>query len=103
MSSFKKKFLDNVFLYDYEYSSLLNDYGEEKTKKCIEELSLYKKSKGVDYENDYAAIKRWVILRLQELELKNDKNIKYLNSKNNNCEQRHYSKEFFKSLYKNIP
>lgn len=33
MSSFKKKFLENVFLYDYEYSSLLNDYGEEKTKK----------------------------------------------------------------------
>ena len=33
MSSFKKKFLENVFLYDYEYSSLLNDYGEKKKKK----------------------------------------------------------------------
>lgn len=76
---------------------------KKKQKKCIEELSLYKKSKGVDYENDYAAIKRWVISRLQELELKNDKNIKYLNSKKSNCEQRHYSKDFFKSLYKNIP
>ena len=33
---------------------LINIYGENKTHKCIEELSLYKKSKGVEYKSDFA-------------------------------------------------
>lgn len=53
----KEKFNENVLLYDYEYKQLVEEYGENKTKKCIEELSLYKKSKGVEYESDYATIK----------------------------------------------
>ena len=61
----KEKFNENVFLYDYEYKKLLEEYGENKTKKCIEELSLYKKSKGVEYESDYATIKRFCKLSIK--------------------------------------
>ena len=31
-------------------------------------LSLYKKSKGIEYKSDFATIKRWVILRVEEIE-----------------------------------
>ena len=96
----KEKFNENVFLYDYEYKKLLEEYGENKTKKCIEELSLYKKSKGVEYESDYATIKRWVIIRVEELEARKDKKITKKKSFNN-YEQREYPKEFLDSLYEN--
>ena len=96
----KEKFNENVFLYDYEYKKLLEEYGENKTKKCIEELSLYKKSKGVEYESDYATIKRWVFIRVEELEARKDK--KDTKKKSfNNYEQREYPKEFLDSLYEN--
>lgn len=79
---------------------LLEEYGENKTKKCIEELSLYKKSKGVEYESDYATIKRWVFIRVEELEARKDK--KDTKKKSfNNYEQREYPKEFLDSLYEN--
>lgn len=58
----KEKYNENVFLYEYEYKKLIQEYGDGKAGKCIEELSLYKKSKGIEYENDYASIKRWVII-----------------------------------------
>ena len=96
----KEKFNENVFLYDYEYKKLLEEYGENKTKKCIEELSLYKKSKGVEYESDYATIKRWVIIRVEELEARKDKKATKKKSFNN-YEQREYPKEFLDSLYEN--
>ena len=35
----KKKYSENVYLYDFEYKELINIYGENKTYKCIEELS----------------------------------------------------------------
>ena len=98
----KEKFLENVYLYDYEYKELVSEYGEKKANKCIEELSLYKKSKGIEYKSDYATIKRWVIIRVEELEQRLQKqNIK---SKKTRCnfEQREYPKEFFDSLYENL-
>ena len=99
----KEKFLDNVYLYDYEYKELVNSYGEIKANKCIEELSLYKKSKGVEYKSDFATIKRWVILRVDEIEQRQEKQ---QSSKKQNkkfsFEQREYPKEFFDSLYENL-
>lgn len=96
----KEKFNENVFLYDYEYKKLIEEYGENKANKCIEELSLYKKSKGVEYESDYATIKRWVIIRVEEVESrKNSSNKK--TKKFNNFNQREYPEEFFESLYEN--
>ena len=99
----KEKFLDNVFLYDYEYKELINVYGETKANKCIEELSLYKKSKGIEYKSDFATIKRWVILRVEEIEQRQTKQKNNTKNINTNFEQRQYPKEFFDSLYENIP
>jgi hypothetical protein len=96
----KEKFLDNVYLYNYEYTELVNEYGENKTNKCIEELSLYKKSKGVEYKSDFATIKRWVILRVDELESRKDKKTTK-NKSFTNYNQREYPKEFLESLYEN--
>ena len=98
----KKLFLKNVYLYEYEYNSLIQEYGIDKTKKCIEELSLYKNSKGVQYISDYDAIKRWVILRVNELENKKNQNeIKKNKTNYKNYEQRTYPDGFFEQLYAN--
>jgi len=98
----KKTYNKNVYLYEYEYDSLVEEYGIDKANKCIEELSLYKNSKGVQYVSDYDTIKRWVILRVNELEKRNQKESK--NNKNNNYknyEQRTYQDEFFEQFYAN--
>ena len=100
----KKKFLSNVYLYDSEYEELTDKFGEIKTNKCIEHLSLYKASKGVEYESDYATILRWVADAVEEKELREAK-MKNQGKKNSkaNFEQREYPPEFFESLYDNIP
>lgn len=100
----KEKFLENVYLYDFEYKELISEYGEKKANKCIEELSLYKESKGIEYKSDFATIKRWVVARVEEIEARQEKQSN--NKKKNNrlnYEQREYSPEFFESLYDNIP
>lgn len=99
----KKKFLSNIYLYDFEYQELNNKYGETKTNKCIEFLSLYKASKGVEYESDYATILRWVADAVDEKELREEK-IKNQGKKKTkaNFEQRDYPPEFFESLYENF-
>lgn len=96
----KKSFYKNVYLYEYEYDSLVQEYGVDKTKKCIEELLFYKNSKGVQYISDYDAIKRWVILRVNELEKKNQKELKN-NNNYKKYEQRIYPDEFFEQFYAN--
>ena len=99
----KKKYSENVYLYDFEYKELINIYGENKTYKCIEELSLYKKSKGVEYKSDFATIKRWVIARVEELEQRQEKQNNKKRKSKCNFEQREYPPEFFEGLYENIP
>lgn len=99
----KKKYSENIYLYDFEYKELINIYGENKTHKCIEELSLYKKSKGVEYKSDFATIKRWVIARVEELEQRQEKQNNKKRKSKCNFEQREYPPEFFESLYENIP
>ena len=102
----KQKYFDNVFISKEEYQSLITNYGEEKTKRAIEELSLYKKSKNTQYHDDYATIKRWVITRVNELieKEKQKKESQLKNKKKNNYsnyQQREYSTEFLEQLYRN--
>lgn len=97
----KKNYAEKVSLYDYEYEKLISQYGEKKANKCIEELDLYKRSKGIEYEDDYATIQRWVVARVEEIESR--KEVKNNKKKNySNYEQREYSAEFFESLYDNF-
>ena len=99
----KLKYADKVYMYDYEYEDLKANLGQIKADKCISELDLYKKSKGVEYESDYATIKRWVISRVNELEEKENKKVDNTKNKSKtNFEQRQYSEEFLNSLYDNI-
>lgn len=42
-----------------EYQKLIEQFGEQGTKDKIENLNLYKGSKGVKYKNDYLTILNW--------------------------------------------
>lgn len=97
----KIQYQDKVFLYSYEYENLVEEYGQVKADKCICELSLYKKSKGMEYASDYDTIKRWVIERVEEQEKRRGKQNKYRRA---NFEQRNYEnmpEEFWNSFYEN--
>lgn len=96
----KIQYKDRVFLYDYEYQYLIDEYSESKTNKAIEELSLYKKSKGVEYASDYDTIKRWVIARVEEIEIRKNKR-KNQNKLKANFEQREYKEGELDYLYDN--
>ncbi len=97
-----------VTMTEKEYQNLINTYGDEMTHQLIEQLSLYKQAKGQSYDNDYAAILRWVTVRLHEMEkekakyndFKNKKNNK-INNKLGSFNQRDYPSDFFDSLYCN--
>lgn len=105
----KIKYADKVFLLKSEYDSLVSIYGQVKTDKCITELDLYKKSKGVEYASDYDTIKRWVIDRVNEQESKQSNiqnkthNGYKKKSSYSNYEQREYPEEFFEQFYANLP
>lgn len=103
----KKKYADKVYLSEDEYNSLVQKYGQVKTDKCITELDLYKKSKGVEYASDYDTIQRWVIYRVNELEAAENGNnnctVKVqVPKRKSNFEQRQYPDDFFDSLYENM-
>ncbi len=56
----KKKYLfDNILLTEEEYRKLVDRFGEEGVKDKLDNLSLYKKSKGKRYASDYATILSW--------------------------------------------
>lgn len=103
----KKEYATQVQMTEKEYQDLINTYGGDMAKQLIEQLSLYKQSKGKNYENDYAAILYWVTQRVRELE-KKDANYKEFKDRKNkninkkpNFEQREYPPDFLNSLYCN--
>lgn len=99
----KKKYADKVYMFEDEYNNLVQKYGQTKTDKCITELNLYKKSKGVEYASDYDTILRWVIDRVNEIETRNNNpNKNYTPKRKANFEQRAYPEGFFDSLYTNL-
>lgn len=89
----KIEYQDKVFLYAYEYEDLIRKYGQVKADKCIEELSMYKRSKGVEYASDYDTIKRWVIDRVEGQKRKTNK------FRKTDFEQR--DEEFWSNFYDN--
>lgn len=104
----KIKYANKVFMTRTEYQSLVKTYGELKTKKLIEELNLYKEEKGKVYESDYAAIVRWVTIRLEEIEKRENKQAQQKEVKNNwnnkkkSFDQREYPPGFFNTFYANV-
>jgi len=55
----KKPRAQFVTMTDKEYQSLIDKFGEQSTLRKIDNLSLYKGSKGVKYESDYLTILAW--------------------------------------------
>lgn len=99
----KIKYADKVYMTEDEYQNLMKEYGELKAQKCIQELDMYKKSKGVEYVDDYSTIKRWVINRVEEQENKKNKlnQVKKDKEKYKHYNQRDYPDEFWDSFYSN--
>lgn len=57
----KEKFIDHVFLSKEEYSKLLGELGEAKTKEMIKRLDAYIGSKGRKYKSHYKTILSWIL------------------------------------------
>lgn len=55
----KTKYAEFVSMTQSEYQKLVEQFGEEGTKDRIENLSLYKGSKGRSYKDDYMTILSW--------------------------------------------
>lgn len=55
----KKKYADFVTMTEEEYNKLVEQFGEQGTKDRIENLNLYKGSKGVTYKSDYMTVLNW--------------------------------------------
>ena len=97
-----------VTMTEKEHQDLINTYGNEMTHQLIEQLSLYKQANGKNYDCDYAAILRWVTVKLHEIEKEQANYKEFKNRKNNNYQnkkisfdQRDYPPGFFDSLYCN--
>lgn len=98
-----------VTMTEKEHQDLINTYGDEMTHQLIEQLSLYKQANGKRYDCDYAAILRWVTVKIHEIEkeksnyndFKNRKNNTKSNSKLASFDQRDYPPDFLDSLYCN--
>lgn len=68
----KIKYTEFVRLLPEEYEKLINEYGEEMTKECIDILNTYKGSTGKTYKSDYMTLtpKAWVAQRYRENQAK---------------------------------
>lgn len=55
----KKTYADFVSMTEEEYEKLVKEFGQLGTLDRIENLNLYKGSKGVNYKNDYLTILAW--------------------------------------------
>lgn len=99
-NSDKKFFVDEkVSLYGKEINKLVEEYGMDKTVRCIVELNLYKSSNYKEYSSDYDAILRWVIKKVERDEKRDNHN----NSNNlrlKNFSQREY--DDLESFYDNL-
>lgn len=62
----KVQYAEFVSMKTEEYQKLIENYGEEFTKQCIETLDNYKGANGKKYKDDYRAILNWVIDRVKE-------------------------------------
>ena len=62
----KRQYAEFVSMKDEEYDKLVNTYGEDFTKQCIETLDNYKGANGKKYKDDYRAILNWVIDKVKE-------------------------------------
>jgi len=57
----KYPYAEHVRMTKDEHQKLVEDYGEDATRKLIERLDNWKGSKGKTYKNDYRAILSWVV------------------------------------------
>ncbi len=62
----KLKFADTVKLYQKEWESLVEKFGEPFAEKLVEELDNYKGATGKRYKSDYKAILNWVVEKCEK-------------------------------------
>lgn len=62
----KIHYTELVSLLPKEYETMLETYGEGKTKEIIDLLHNYKLSNGKTYKSDYGAINSWVLKRWED-------------------------------------
>lgn len=62
----KQVYAEFVSMAPKEYQTLVEQYGEEKTKRMVEVLDNYKGASGKRYRSDYRAILAWVIEKVEQ-------------------------------------
>jgi hypothetical protein len=60
----KVKYAEFVSMTEDEYNKLIQQYGEDLTKRMIDVLDNYKGASGKKYKSDYRAILNWVVDRV---------------------------------------
>ena len=75
----KEKFLENVFLTTLEYSELIDQFGEEKTKYNILVLNNYIAYKKASYPDHYLKLVEWILARDLKTETEKSKTDKLEN------------------------
>ena len=86
----KNSYAEFVTLTSDEYSKLVEEFGENATKRMIQILDNYKGANGKKYKSDYRAILNWVVDKYNEESQKNGgKANKYLSSTIDSCNNDH--------------
>lgn len=67
----KVQYAEFVTMREQEYEKLVEEFGEQRTRRMIEILDNYKGSNGKKYDSDYRAILSWVVKRLEDEESRN--------------------------------
>lgn len=77
----KNSYAEFVTLTSDEYSKLVEEFGENATKRMIQILDNYKGANGKKYKSDYRAILNWVVDKYNEESQKSgSKGNKYLSN-----------------------
>lgn len=69
----KNIYAEHVSMSESEYQKLIDEHGEERTKRMIDILDNYKGANGKKYKSDYRAILTWVVDRVLEEDRRNAK------------------------------
>ena len=86
----KNSYAEFVTLTSDEYSKLVEEFGENATKRMIQILDNYKGANDKKYKSDYRAILNWVVDKYNEESQKNGgKANKYLSSTIDSCNNDH--------------
>lgn len=93
---------ENVLLTEEELKKLAGRFTEEETKKAIEELSVYMKSKGKAYKDHYATLINWITKNVEAKAEKEKRSKAYTPINSYTAHNRKYTDEELNAMIENL-